>query len=79
MSDQTDTVALLRSDPDTSEDEHFRIMLVQTEAERVRFVVRAYVRTRLSKVGLHLSSYKVRLDGLTRATWQVRSNAWHVG
>lgn len=41
---------LLREDPDTSEDEHFRIMLVQTEVERVMFVVRSYLRTRLQKV-----------------------------
>jgi GINS complex subunit 4 len=47
---QTETVHLLRSDPDTSEDEHFRIMLVQTEVERVKFVIRSYVRTRLTKV-----------------------------
>ena len=41
---------LLRADPDTSEDEHFRIMLVQTEIERVKFVIRSYIRTRLHKV-----------------------------
>ena len=41
---------LLRADPDSSEDEHFRIMLVQTEIERVKFVVRSYIRTRLYKV-----------------------------
>ncbi|GJE93610.1 GINS complex Sld5 component [Phanerochaete sordida] len=47
---QTDDVALLRADPDSSEDEHFRIMLVQTEAERARFALRAYIRTRLHKI-----------------------------
>ncbi|PCH34768.1 GINS complex Sld5 component [Wolfiporia cocos MD-104 SS10] len=47
---QSDDVQLLRADPDSSEDEHFRIMLVQTEVERVKFVVRSYVRTRLHKV-----------------------------
>ena len=41
---------LLREHPSTSEDEHFRIMLVQTELERVMFVIRSYVRTRMSKV-----------------------------
>ena len=35
-----------------SEDEHIRITLVQTEIERVKFVVRAYVCTRIYKVGL---------------------------
>jgi GINS complex subunit 4 len=47
-----ETVQLLRGDPDASEDEHFRIVLAQTEAERVKFVVRSYVRTRLVKVRL---------------------------
>ena len=39
----------LRGDPDSSEAEHVRIMLVQTEVERVKFVVRSYIRTRLFK------------------------------
>lgn len=45
-----DDVQLLRADPSSSEDEHFRIMLVQTEVERVKFVIRSYIRTRLHKV-----------------------------
>ena len=47
---QMDTVQALRGDPDSSEAEHARIMLVQTEVERVKFVVRSYIRTRLYKV-----------------------------
>ncbi|KAI0085250.1 GINS complex Sld5 component [Irpex rosettiformis] len=47
---QSDDVQLLRADPDASEDEHFRIMLVQTEIERVKFVIRSYMRTRLHKI-----------------------------
>ncbi|KAL4247890.1 DNA replication complex GINS protein SLD5 [Abortiporus biennis] len=47
---QTSDVQLLRSDPNSSEDEHFRIMLVQTEVERLKFVIRSYMRTRLFKV-----------------------------
>lgn len=43
-------VNTLRSDPQTSEEEHFKLMLVQTEMERVKFLVRSYVRTRLHKV-----------------------------
>ncbi|PBK59945.1 hypothetical protein ARMSODRAFT_997744 [Armillaria solidipes] len=39
----------LRGDPSTSEEEHIRIMLVQTEVERV-FIVRSYIRTRLYKI-----------------------------
>lgn len=42
----------LQSDPRTSEEEHFRIILIQTEAERVRFLLRSYLRTRLHKVRL---------------------------
>ena len=45
-------VNTLRSDPQTSEEEHFKLMLVQTEMERVKYLVRSYVRTRLHKVGL---------------------------
>lgn len=33
-----------------SEEEHYMTMLVQTEVERIKFVVRSYVRTRLFKV-----------------------------
>ncbi|KAI0660298.1 GINS complex Sld5 component [Cubamyces menziesii] len=47
---QSRDVELLRADPDSSEEEHFRIMLVQTEVERVKFVIRSYVRTRLHKI-----------------------------
>jgi GINS complex subunit 4 len=47
---QSETVQLLRTDPTSSEEEHFRIMLVQTEVERVKFIVRSYLRTRLFKV-----------------------------
>jgi hypothetical protein len=44
-------VTTLRSDPATSEEEHFKLVLVQTEMERVKYLVRSYVRCRLSKVG----------------------------
>jgi GINS complex subunit 4 len=40
----------LQSDPRTSEEEYFRIVLIQTEAERVKFLVRSYLRARLYKV-----------------------------
>ena len=49
---QSETVQLLRSDPSSSEEEHFRIMLVQTEIERVKFIIRSYLRTRLFKARL---------------------------
>ncbi|KAF9267216.1 GINS complex Sld5 component [Marasmius fiardii PR-910] len=47
---QSEAVQLLRGELSTSEEEHLRIMLVQTEVERVKFVVRSYVRTRLYKI-----------------------------
>jgi GINS complex subunit 4 len=47
---QSDTVQLLRGDPASSEEEHMRIMLAQTEVERVKFIVRSYMRTRLYKI-----------------------------
>ncbi|KAL7414976.1 hypothetical protein BDY24DRAFT_338614 [Mrakia frigida] len=56
---QTDMVTLLLSEASTSEEEHFKLMLVQTEIERVKFLIRAYLRTRLSKIerfAQHISS-----------------------
>ncbi|KAF5391392.1 hypothetical protein D9757_001997 [Collybiopsis confluens] len=47
---QSDAVQLLRGEPSASEEEHIRIMLVQVEVERVKFIVRSYVRTRLFKI-----------------------------
>lgn len=43
-------MATLRADPSTSEEEHFRLVLVQTEMERCKWLVRSYVRARLHKV-----------------------------
>jgi len=40
----------LQTDPRTSEEEYFRIVLIQTEAERVKFLVRSYLRARLYKI-----------------------------
>jgi GINS complex subunit 4 len=45
---------MLRGDPTSSEEEHMRIMLAQTEVERVKFVVRSYIRTRLYKASLSI-------------------------
>ncbi|PBK98594.1 hypothetical protein ARMGADRAFT_582576 [Armillaria gallica] len=47
---QTDTMQAPRGDPSTSEEEHIRIMLAQTEVEGVKFIVRPYIRTRLYKI-----------------------------
>ncbi len=53
-SPQQGMVNALRDDPKTTEEEHFKLVLVQTEMERVKFLIRAYVRTRLHKVN-HLN------------------------
>jgi hypothetical protein len=45
-------VEQLQSDPRTTEEEYFRVVLIQTEAERVKYLVRSYLRARLHKVGL---------------------------
>lgn len=43
-------VDTLRTDTQTTEEEHFKLMLVMTEMERVKYLARSYVRTRLWKV-----------------------------
>lgn len=53
---QQKMIETLRSDPQTSEEEHFKLMLVMTEMERVKYLVRSYVRTRLWKVSESLQA-----------------------
>ncbi|KAF9555942.1 Sld5-domain-containing protein [Agrocybe pediades] len=65
---QSDAVQLLREDPSTSEDEHIRIMLVQTEVERVKFIVRSYVRTRLFKIEKYARFITTNAEIQTRLT-----------
>jgi len=69
-------VNTLRSDPQTSEEEHFKLMLVQTEMERVKYLVRSYVRTRLHKVRLsfllrYVEAWKRGLTGRLRNTLHI--------
>ncbi|KAJ3482686.1 hypothetical protein NLJ89_g12123 [Agrocybe chaxingu] len=72
---QSDAVQLLRGDPSTSEEEHFRIMLVQTEIERVKFIVRSYVRTRLFKIERYARFIMTNADVQTRLTAAERDHA----
>ncbi|KII84746.1 hypothetical protein PLICRDRAFT_340619 [Plicaturopsis crispa FD-325 SS-3] len=65
---QSDTVQLLRADPSASQEEHFRIMLAQTEVERVKFIVRSYVRTRLFKVEKYARYITTNVDVQSRLT-----------
>lgn len=80
-------VTLLLSEASTSEEEHFKLMLVQTEIERVKFLIRAYLRTRLSKVSLlslplspfpsrraHLLSFFSFADRTIRSTHQLNTS-----
>ncbi|KAF9530665.1 hypothetical protein CPB83DRAFT_850071, partial [Crepidotus variabilis] len=72
---QSEAVQLLRSDPSTSEDEHMRIMLVQTEIERVKFIVRSYVRTRLFKIERYANFVRTNGEIQTRLTAAERDHA----
>jgi hypothetical protein len=65
-------VFTLRSDPSTSEEEHFKLVLVQTEMERVKYLVRSYVRCRLSKVGRDVA----RVQGPPERPGEVQWEAW---
>ncbi|KAL9936112.1 hypothetical protein V8E36_004954 [Tilletia maclaganii] len=40
----------LSADPSTSQEEHFRLSLVQLDVERARWLLKAYLRTRLRKI-----------------------------
>ncbi|KAJ7673452.1 hypothetical protein B0H17DRAFT_947248 [Mycena rosella] len=72
---QSDTIQLLRGDPSSSEEEHIRIMLAQTEVERVKFVVRSYVRTRLFKIETYARYIIANEDVQTRITAAERAYA----
>ncbi|PPQ68128.1 hypothetical protein CVT24_002954 [Panaeolus cyanescens] len=72
---QSEAVQLLRGDPSTSEEEHIRIMLVQTEIERVKFIVRSYVRTRLFKVEKFARHIAISDDIQKRLTAAERDHA----
>ncbi|KAG8905680.1 GINS complex subunit, partial [Tulasnella sp. 403] len=40
----------LQTDPSTTEEEHLQLTLVRTDMERLKFIVRSYVRVRLWKI-----------------------------
>lgn len=50
VADQAALVNNLRGDPQTTEEEHFQMMLIQLEMERIRFLARGYMRARLYKI-----------------------------
>ncbi|GAA95619.1 uncharacterized protein L969DRAFT_85312 [Mixia osmundae IAM 14324] len=47
---QTDAVNLLKDGDSTSEELHFQLMLVQTDMERVKWLLQSYLRTRMDKI-----------------------------
>lgn len=50
LQSQNEIAAQLQGNVNTTEEEHFAVMLVQTEVERVKFVLRSYLRSRLNKI-----------------------------
>lgn len=50
LQSQSEIAVQLQSNQNTTTDEHFAVMLVQTEVERIKFVLKSYLRTRLQKV-----------------------------
>jgi len=72
---QSDTVQLLREDPTSSEEEHIRIMLAQTEVERVKFIVRSYMRTRLYKIERYARYITTNADVQSRISTAEREHA----
>ncbi|TFK21703.1 GINS complex, Sld5 component [Coprinopsis marcescibilis] len=72
---QTRNIQILRDDPRTSESEHIRIMLVQTEIERVKFLIRSYIRTRLYKIERYARFITTNADIQTRLTASEREHA----
>ena len=55
----------LISDVSTSDEEQFRLNLVQLDAERSKWLLRSFLRTRLEKVCLHAPS-----SCLTESSWR---------
>ncbi|KAH6904986.1 hypothetical protein BKA70DRAFT_515790 [Coprinopsis sp. MPI-PUGE-AT-0042] len=72
---QSRNVQILRDDPRTSESEHLRITLVQFEIERVKFVIRSYIRTRLFKVEKYARFITSNAEIQTRITAAERDHA----
>ncbi|KXN91306.1 DNA replication complex GINS protein sld5 [Leucoagaricus sp. SymC.cos] len=72
---QSDAVQLLRGDPSIEDDEHLRITLVQLDIERVKFIVRSYVRTRLFKIEKYARYITSNADIQTRLTASERDHA----
>ncbi|KIY44681.1 GINS complex, Sld5 component [Fistulina hepatica ATCC 64428] len=72
---QSETVQILRGAPSMSEDEHLRITLAQMEIERVKFIVRSYVRTRLFKIEKYARHIMLNEDVQRRITAAERDHA----
>ncbi|EIM19871.1 GINS complex, Sld5 component [Wallemia mellicola CBS 633.66] len=53
IEEQSKIVDSLKSDDRSTDEEHFQLILVQTEVERAKYVITSYVRARLSKIEEH--------------------------
>lgn len=77
LGQQATMLELLRSDPKTSEEEHFKLIIVQTEMERVKYLVRAYLRCRLAKVR-RIATPLVLISKLCTPSLQVEKFAQYI-
>ena len=74
---RSETAQLLRPEPSSSEEEHFRIMFAQTEVERVKFVIRSYLRTRLFKVSMYCCHVTLFVQQTTTTTDRKVCSIYH--
>ncbi|KAL5522007.1 SLD5 [Sanghuangporus sanghuang] len=66
---KTDISTTLRNaDVTLSEEEHYCVTLLQTEVERIKFIIRSYVRTRLYKIEQHAAYITLNPDVHARLT-----------
>ncbi|CAO1614778.1 unnamed protein product [Parajaminaea phylloscopi] len=54
---QNNILSLLSADENTSEEEHLRLSLVQLDVERTKWLIRAFLRTRIHKVEANAQYY----------------------
>ena len=69
--------ALRRADITLSEEDHYMTMLVQTEVERIKFLVRSYVRTRLFKVS-KASNFVIHSNDLSISMRKIEQYAAYI-
>lgn len=68
IEEQSKIVDSLKSDDRSTDEEHFQLILVQTEVERAKYVITSYVRARLSKVRCFLRECIYLIQSTDRGT-----------